>query len=708
MLFAALFVIQQPKVSLEICGERLVVCAPKIAQALGMERLDIKPPFQEEVAAIRVTNVDRETLKQKIEQAFRGSFIQREGTWSFEQTPEEKAKESQEHFDSLTKYQQEFIDGAKKFIPQYQPFTAEMARLLIERRSTNADESKVPWKGSDDLQTPIGRFTVEVVARLSANHWYNTNRTEHPTVFALYPTAMQKALPVPVDDLITKFLSNQAIYARAFKKHQENSEFSESGSAEDFVPSGRNDLTNLAVVLDESGLQCYFFLNKGTVRVNSSFSAGELGPDYPDVNLKPPVIHYSPLSRDYITECYSQNGGYLSRVYDSERRPEISKRLRDALLTPETIEPLSLAIPERLFDANPGKNIVANLHEYLLYDSNLSEEDYNLFKDYKTNFHYKDGWLVVTLEDPYDLRKTTLNRARMGMILRSFINGPYPTLEQQAQWPELCDLDSESLLMRNLKSLMQGRAMIYPEHETFLQLFGSLTPEERGVAARRPISLGALNQGFLQTLFNVVFNLRYPEPSYNLNIEEDSPEEARKYADQVVSFLNGLGSEPTFRHPDGLHAKMSLKIEESKRVELLLKRKTIAAAGVSEIRMDAAALGSHKYHAEHSKESENKEIGAMGIDVRSPYDFKDFDLNSIQIVGIRTVRIIIDSNSGFEYAVEASQPLPSDSKTYSLNNLPSSILDKVNEAYKGASESEYFFSGRLRRRVDGIPPPPLR
>lgn len=692
---------QDPKVSLEIRGERLIVCAPKIAQALGMPQLHIRAPFQEEVAAIRVVNVDRQTLKQKIEQAFRGTFIQKEGEWLFEQTPEQKTQEKTEHFKMRLTKEQEFIDGAKEVVSQYKPFTKATAESLQKAREADGEMVKVPWKGDNQWQTPLGRFVVEIISRMSVGLWHDVDHKDQRVVFSIKPTAMQRSMPFPIEDLISKFLANQSIFASVMKGHfDKNGMESVGGWVSIFEPLNRNDLHHVNLVISADLIEVRAFSAQGgkTLQVTQlsldEFKDGS-GNGF-DPAYKHPEIKYSALSKEYKAHRFDES--LFSDWRTGSKGPEASPQLRYALLNPESIDPLSFMVPEALFDSNRNRNIVANIYPRLLHQEDLSKNACDLPSpggEFWKCFVYEGDWVILKLPNPYLDRMAPQSRARMGSAMRRFIEGPYPTLEEQAAIPELCQTTGDLLLSQNLALLMRGRATMPPASCEFLRLFGSLSEFEKTAAKRQPMSLGKLNETFLKTLHEIVFNHKLLFP--DVNVYEKAgvySEEVKRRDREIANFIYGLGSEPTFRHPVGLHTQMELRIREEHSAKVILTRKTAAKPGAIEIQIDTRELGALKFFADLPPSKRSR--------FESHHSLANYDVNTIRIIGLREVRLVVDTNLGFEYGLLGSQPLSLSSGTYTLDTLPAAIAKEVEEGYAMTKRMFERAENETQR-----PPPPV-
>lgn len=697
MLFAALFVIQQPKVSLEICGERLVVCAPKIAQALGMDRLDIKTPFQEEVAAIRVTNVDRETFKKKIEQAFRGTFIQREGTWSFEQTPEQKLKEETDHFESLRKQQQAFVDDAKKVVKQYKPFTKEIAEWLL-KSDESEDIIKVPWEGSDLWQSPLGRLVVGILSRLSTENWHDVDHLHNRVVYSRYPTPRQRAMPAPIETLVRQFLKDQAIYAKVMKRKFDETGMSTTGGWEHaYGPMQVSDVNHLTVTLYDSSVDFCAYDTSGskTLSADLELSEFENWPYNEPAKIRPPTIKFLNLSRQYVEARYPRKWLLPSRRSVTDEDTEVSVQLREALLHPETKDPLSFVIPEALVDSNPGRNIVANLFDELMYYYEDMSEAYlrsiMSSQELESTLVSDRRWLMVRPGDPYIYRQSLINRSRMGSLLQHLATRESLTLEEQATWPELLSNSYGSTLSAHLGLIQKGRVGLDLDQGSFLRLYGALSPNERKAAAQGQITLGKLSETFVNTLQRSIFHdlgiwVDLQMGSYNFPNSE-----AEKEHDRMVSFLFGIGKEPTFALSNGLGANMTLRLEEKSSIMLALARKSVATPGSSEVLIGVEELGSIMATNEFNRGKKEEWDDTI--------DLQNFDLNSVHIAEDRRIRIVLDTKLGFEYSISASQPIRFDSKTHSIRTLPIEMQKTFQESYE-------FVRKVLGRTEKTQPPPP--
>lgn len=708
---------QHPTVSLEIRAERLSVAAPKIAKALGMNRITVAAPFTDEVAAIRVVNVDQMALKQKIERAFHGTFAEREGGWIFEQTLEQKTDERTRHFQALAKSHQEVIDAAKKKVLEAKTFNVAEANRLLDFR----DKMVGKMYGDDELTekdyedgrvvqqaTPGGRFALEIIARLLPSHWRQLDYDRRRCVFSLNPTQVQFPLPFSSGELISNLVTRQRLYsqlglarAKAINPIVEDDEV-DNRDLKSFEPS---DFANLLLILEENRAVVCAFNSKGERTFSENISYNDLVPDEDSDEIEKKYAKLgpklSPLAKEYlqlVDDFYNDSEETYADIGVAPDK-QISSQLRAALSNPEQVDPFSVAVPEVLFGSNPSQNIVANVSEYMLLYRNLSVDFLKENPWWVADYEAEDGWLICKLPDPYDLRRWSPKRARMTQVFRLFQGSKYPSLEQQAVYAkELSSEDSQfNVTDFHLGLLLRGTGTPPPTKGIFLQLYGALSGEERARAFRQATSLGAFNDSFLWLLADCIIYEKYygmyPRPKVTFESGSTGPtkEQLEQYVRAAAEFSEGLSEEPTFRHPSGLTTGMTFSMREDE--SALISVKLLSPInGQKEHQITPLALGMNLFR----KEFPSQYPSALKT-------LSNYDMNSLDIRTYRVLSMSVSTSDAWEYWINQIEPEVAGKKLYSVETLPENIHSLVRKGYEQAKQLHE--NPNINVRSNGLIPP---
>lgn len=710
-----ILVLQQPNVSLEIRGERLVVAAPKIAQALGMSRLNVLAPLANEVIAVRVVDVDPQTLKQKIENAFHGTFIQKDGGWTLEQSVEQKAKERTIHFETLAKGHQEFIDAAKKMVANAKTFTqADVTKLLDYREKMMRSDDEVTSETMTEsrqlrMLTPSGRLALEIIAKLKPEHWRQVDVDGRRAIYSVNPTNVQFPMPVNIADSVANFLTRQRLYSQIGLPRFKHLEEEYEDDSSDLRVYSMDDFYAINVILQDSYIQLISYNAKGETQLRETINEEMLIPDDTDAEaieekyakLGPKL---SPTAEEYVKQIEDYYGGMEDYEYasvqgqDSEK--PVSPQLKALLMDPVRVDPLAIAVPEVLFGSNPKLNIVANLNPYMVTYRNLSTKFLEENPYWIADQTVENGWLTLGLPDAYPMRKQLLDRGRMAQVFRMFLSGSYPSIESQADFARELTMDDEeqNLCHLNLMLLLQGGTVEGPAYSPFINLYGALSPQERVSARKQPLSIGGLSQSFLWTLADSIIYQKYEGMYPRPKLDWDGQSGTTPTADQMAKlqkisemYQSGFFTEPTYRHPNGLTTDMTLGISEKQNFLISVKLRS-PMYGRTEQSMSPMTLGFNLFR----KDFPSRYASAVKA-------VANYDLDNIKVVTYREVHLIVSPNSEWEYTLSQHEPQVPGQKTFTATTLPPDVQKIVNDGIQLAKQSHEASAGGTGGRT--VPPP---
>ncbi|MFY9234933.1 MAG: hypothetical protein WAO58_10810 [Fimbriimonadaceae bacterium] len=434
-----------PDVSLSLEPTRVELALPKIQERIG-QVLSFDKALRNEVLCIDVRNVSREALLEKIAYVAGAVWVEQKGGLRLVQDSLFMASQEKRRLLRNERLVSEALDLPRGWIKGMKRLDLVGAKRLATKKlvytgAFSGGKYPSPNVQGPDPRLPAMRALYRLVLKIGAAKL--SRQRPGRRVFALEPKHFQERLPAGSKAILDEFLFEQRLWAQAFRKsyagRADSYEYKAQTALASQVPASArfllvisgnrwdNHAVNLriaaadgAVLLDAvTGISA----NYGKRRVPIVWAPGTEVPLHPDVRQ---FVHQLGASGDTWTPP--------------------SARLRDKLLHPEEIEPLSFT-PASGLSALAGPlstDIVANLADASLYTvyslrgsvggafNNVVSAN-SLLTDLSSSnlIERKDGWLLIRPRwHEGDGGRT--DRKGLGYALRALSNRGFLTLDQGA------------------------------------------------------------------------------------------------------------------------------------------------------------------------------------------------------------------------------------------------------------------------------------
>lgn len=349
-------------------------------------------------------------------------------------------------------------------------------------------------------------------------------------VFSTRPTAMQAPLPARADALVQRILREQAALTKALRDR-----------LGDRLPPGllgegtapRGAMKVLLVVTRPSEDDTL------TVQMMLGDSAGQgLGDGFTTVQPEAPAIPAnllagagaSPIVFDAQAQALAQlfasaedrsRMGNARRGENEDARPAMTAELRQWILNPERVDPLSGAPSQMAFAVAGDRPLIALLPDTSLPAlSRASRSPLTAAQararagEWDWQVVDRDGWVFIQPTQPVTSRKLRTHRAALGNALRQLVFQGSWSLDQRAVYalnsPERAGPGSIDWVY--LRSINPGAAdremtnLFLGGARDLLRVFGGLTPSQRNqLSQNRPLSLGTLSPVQREAIHRMVF-----------------------------------------------------------------------------------------------------------------------------------------------------------------------------------------------------------
>lgn len=707
----------QNPTSLEIRGERLEVAAPKIAQALGLPNLTISNQLRNEVIAMRATSLPRAEIQAKLCSLVNGVIIERKEGWVFDQTDAQRAEDAKNHRESRLKAFQQMVVECRKIVAKMSPFDEKAARdlqneLIALSKVTNATYNSGFHRrvNAIDRKGPLQRVGYQVAARLEAKDWMTLSKDRSVVVYSLNPTKMQLPLPVRVDDLLAEAIEGQNTWAAiGGGDHLQGPKVrSEDGGDEDGTywlgttngsrnPISPSEVKNLIVKLslENRSISVSAFGKNDERLFESNLSLYEFTMDETD-NYDRTTYEQALAKRKPLTGDAKE---FLSQLGMEKEQPKtytLSDSLRQKLLNPELVDPVSISTYDVLDGAIQGKNFAFLLSDQMMGLNYFEPKLFSSSRGMEYKYSEDDKWITLTDEDPLKTREERVDRKKLGQILR-FVDANKRQLsieEKAAFYTALPREAANAYWMERLVSLVTPS----PIRDTYTdptgyRIYGSMSPGEREVAFKNPVPLGKLSSDLHKNLFQELFMSlygSYPEVAYP---DTQSQAEIQEYSKFMNKLYSGLMQEKTFLMPVGLTGEMTLKLSEA--TEQVLSCVSPMNSQYRHNRtMSPTHLGNYMFRKTNPKKY-RWEVDRYNV----------IDEDRIWVSSKRSVTIKLNISKFVSFNWTLEQVTVADTKPYTAETLPPEILKLVKQGYKEAEEQDKYYNA-MRPSQGRNPPPP--
>lgn len=485
--------------------------------------------------------------------------------------------------ESITKQLAKITGSGQQTTPFDQAAAQKFARSVQQVRedSSQPDPGVSVWKRISDLgkQSPSGRLMARLVVSLDPKELQKLKEGNR-IVYSSLPTAMQKRMPASLNAAIADFVREQNLWASVAEQTFPQQD-DQGGGGYYIAPlqdRGRADkLAKVLLAVTHQQFGSYsihmmaadakgHIISRGDENFSAQFSEEDermmSQPPKADPNEKP--IEIAPLSKE-LTKALGNGNIYESRGIV----PTLSPALREAMLNPEKVDPLSFATSDILFGigAQTHSNIVANVPDYLFFlniDNPGMKMDrpsafFQITKMMKIEAEVKDGWFVVHPGTSPFTTVSLINRKALGPLLRNIVKKGRLTLDDAATYALSAPGQGMDFIGSIYLSCFDptARQLIDENSRDMLQFYATLSPYQRQAAQRQqPISFQSLSP--LQR--TILERLVYGTDNSPLQVVSDIPETEGAPMDEMNDW-DSLNRESTECLPRGLPSTGSFTIE---------------------------------------------------------------------------------------------------------------------------------------------------
>ncbi len=738
---------QEPKVSLELRGVRLVNAAETMAKTFGLGTVAIGPSIRDDVILVRCKDVDSKELQTNIAKALNATWTFHDNTWWLEQTPGQTAQE-QAAFDAkrLTNAVKA-VDSLRHKNAVIPTFDAAYCKKLQQEifafskipRTEDNLEALARRIEEIDKRGPYERFNLQVARRLTPQMFMKLRRSRPVVVFSNHPTRMQEPLPFSIDDLTRQLIAEQNLWVQVAgqdpitskpkkKKSDDDDEdytdLNEFGSL-NFMrePMTADSASTITVTLhldsesvefslyDKAGIltQSLFTSADQTEQTSSSVDSDVFAAEDPDdSNLSAESKSFQALLSPYE---------WVGEKRQEHKITAVDRKVLADILRPESVDPLSFVTPEGITQRVKGRNLVWVLPDDMFcYDRRGIVE--NQLKAMFTSIADSPTWSVCGLASPIDVREEAVNRKKMGTALRILSASPTPIqLEDFAQVVYLGKSTSQIFsalctpAMNDPAGKGWGRINWRTWENEGLKIYGAMTPEMRRRIMSGPLSLSSLNAETRRELHESIF---FPMRS-NTGVSVDTenlPEDVAEKRQELIS--GGIWRDPTAALPDGLEPGFTLTAKEESHPTLGVRMKfksgaidqeTLDTLGMStRSPEDPSSFGANLFR----EDIEKRKPPAQGETQSDALD-GTYDRDHISLMTERTITVTLHARNGLIYEWAFGGTSYIDPRNYSLRDLPEAIYKEIQRGYEDARR-EAQNQQQDSAAKDGAKkvPPPLR
>lgn len=577
------------------------------------------PTMANEIIVIGVKDMPLRQLLKRIAEVTTGRWDESAERMALvRDTATMRAQEDAEYRIRLGFIQKEIKELVASLSPKKAPPKTTKPKTEAEEM---AEDMQDMMTGGVDAETPSGRAIIKLVQALGATPFANIGKDDR-VVFATTPTRMQRVLPSSAPTLLEQLVREQNEYAK--KQASLPTEEESTGDPEmdkrlkEFAArfSFGNDnsvidrpAVKAILIAEREGfnpnvqLSLRLYDEKGSVMLNGSgyLSVGEAGimddfmPTLPgQEGEKKPAKQYDPKEKEIEFSPLVKDRMSLKFDFSNPAAmPTMSPALREALLHPETTDPLAYQESESLLETAKAKglNVIANLPDgsgamgsmfsgMAMMEGVAQTQKLTPSRYYDTLLADKDLKIVVEGTEmtirptaPALSRKTRLNRAALGTLIRAAEAKGSAGLDDIAAYAVQAEPPFETpaamtyLMFFAPNAMSNGMSGMLDWN--LLRLYGGLSADQKqGLVSGRRIPYGQLSTTQQGLVTRMVFGA-----GSNLNV--DRPGEKKADDEDMFGLMFGamMGrsgpaqdyrDEPTELMPNGVLPQAFLQIDAIK------------------------------------------------------------------------------------------------------------------------------------------------
>jgi hypothetical protein len=511
------------------------------------EKLKVSDALEEDVFAMSVQGGSFADLKARLAAVEHAEWAQEPGYQLLKQTSALNQREENQSRVELTKGFDKALRDQSEALHAHPQFDSQSATVFARRVEGALAQFNDPRSYTLALQSlkpssPSYRGVVRLLGEFKPSDFVDLPLRQKVT-YSNEPTRSQRPLPPEAEDAVAQFLEEQKLWAQAASQIKFPPLVRGSSTyalpefiANNAVPSGAPSKILLSFYRESSlgrvlvelkiATPTGAIINRATASLRPTFEPALAGGEQLD-SLTQPV---SPAP-----EALSL-GGMASG-------PVSNPQTKDALLHPDTVDPLSLAYGSTLIQVANSEhlNLIAELSDSC-FDGGLRQLSFPSSKAYLVGLakrdqscEAQDNWLTVAPRDRFLDRLDRAHRSALGFYLRSSMTDSF-SIESQAACALSLPDPLENMMPATILARLQNRTVGLGD-VALLRFYGSLSQEERTQAASQSgLRLAEIQSPYALTSLNEIVYAR----NNPLIIPRHSHSEL--WRDPTECLANGLSS----------------------------------------------------------------------------------------------------------------------------------------------------------------------
>jgi hypothetical protein len=516
--------------SLEMRAAPLARLLPILSERYGVT-MEADATTSEEVLVLRLQDVSRKDLMGRISEVLEAQWVERDGRFILSRSPAltqaQERREAEERLEQIAKRLERFAQQTSE-AGAFNEGAAERLALRIAELGKAGTPDARSFQQIQTLRraTPEHRLLARLLPKLGPRDIAAIPKGKR-IVFSTSPNRMQRRLPQEAMLEVVQYVREQTLYAKALAGRVPGNPTAgvyyggfdtvrdATGSPAKVVLAiqhrGQDQLSaSLLVASDEGRLMCRYDSQlvdpfEDLNRLAAGVQPGE--------GEKPPVL--SAESQAFVEWLKPMAGGTGEAGF---RKP--TGQILEMLLHPERYEPLDLVVPDYLIAYARGRNsnLVAHLNARSFFlgaffgtqsampsgliallagPGNLQVEE-------------RDGWTLMRHAKPSHERRTSMDRALLGRLLREIVGAEHLTIDLFARneplLPDLEEPDLASFLLMMSGGPELGR-FLGAQARHALKVYTMLAPSQRQMLRDgRAVPYQAMSAAQIAILSDIVFN----------------------------------------------------------------------------------------------------------------------------------------------------------------------------------------------------------
>jgi hypothetical protein len=721
LLFGGLTLLaQEPKITLEIPGARLVMIKPQLERALGGPIL-LGKSIENDTIILHAVDVSPSDLRAKLAHVYNATWTKDGEGWQFLQSPTQKKEEKRLSIKLRSDALIKSYARIKKRLDKMQPFDADFAtkmrkQLELLSKSAPRNENSYDYRfwmrvQQVDREGPFNRFGSRLLSRLPIEMFLSVDEDNKRAVYSNNPTSLQLPLRVEYQDLYQQLVSEQNVWSDATKSQPIQGPSTSWGgfsylgnSASKTEPlNSRPGTMHIAVenMYGNLNVTVKMFNDKGITLFENNLEVSDsslFDMYYDDAEIdkmmetaftpeKKPEIKLSPRAKEF------------EKLFSWEDRKILaSPELLNSISQPENNDPVSFLTSEIFQQYAPTKNLIARPPDDMVFNTYMIPQ--TTFGLKRFEFSQDDKWVIFKPNDPNKWRNNSLNRNLLGQLMRYAKDSKDLSLEEEASFvaaqPRRQDL--AMLYQQFIRIVRNGEKMPIYNDDASLRIFSTLSKDiVKKASGENGLSYQQLSDATKEQIRLSIYDSNRWESRLEFDYEEFNKggnTDWRVANDMQNLLYNGVLSEITSALPGGIPGNSNFKVTDATNAQLWV-----------------ASDESSRYQGNGQMMSPN-ELGQKLFRLKYPdkypwenNEYNRLDLSKIRLVSKRSVNVKLKLGK-LAKNWSLTEAKLTDKGIYSSSTLPDEIKKEITKGTKEAKDQDkYYQSGGYRE--NGATPPPL-